>query len=166
MTRSQQEALFEEWLKDHKGIILKVTRSFTDSKEDLDDLFQDILVQIWLAMPSYRQESKTSTWIYRIALNKALTWDKADKKKKARHMPWVEIADPETLKSRALLDQLYREIRGLEGIDRSLILLFLDGFSYREMADITGMTESYVGVRLNRAKKKLSKRMKEQSHEF
>lgn len=166
MTQSQQEALFQEWLRDYKGIILKVTRSFTDSKEDLDDLFQDILVQLWLAMSSHRKESKASTWIYRIALNKALTWEKAEKKKKARHMPWVEIADPKTLESRELLDYLYREIRNLDGIDRSLILLSLDGFSYREMANITGITENHVGVRLSRAKKTLSKRMKEHSYGF
>lgn len=159
MTHAQQEALFQEWLTAHKGIVLKVTRSFTDSEADLDDLFQDILVQIWLGMSSYRQESKISTWIYRIALNKALTWEKSEKKRKARQTPWVEIADPKTSGSRELLDQLYREIRKLEEIDRSLILLSLDGFSYSEMADITGITESHVGVRLNRAKKTLSERM-------
>ena len=143
--------------------MLKVVRSFTASAEDFHDLFQEILLQIWISMPKYRGEAKVSSWIYRVALNKALTWDLAEEKRRERHLPLVELPELQAPDDdRVLLDSLYAAIRTLKEVDRSLVLLHLDGFTYEEIAAILGMTQSNVGVRIMRAKAALAKRLEEE----
>lgn len=169
MADTRDEALFKDLLANHTGTILKVARSFTSTQEDMNDLSQEILIQLWLAIPSYQERSKPSTWIYRVALNKALTWQRSEKKRWARYSPLSEIVDArisESNEKHEILGQLYREIRKLNKINRSLILLYLDGFSYSEMAETLGMSQNSVGVRLNRIRKQLSENMKGGSHEL
>lgn len=156
--KPSNEALFADWLRDHRGIVVKVARSFTVDAADSDDLIQEILIRVWASIDNYRGESKTSTWIYRVALNRALTWKRDESTRRSRQDLSPEIADhaatgesDDGLK----LDALYGHIRRLPEIERSLVLLSLDGFSYAEMADIVGMTESNVGARLSRARTKL-----------
>ncbi len=167
MDGKRDPSLFRRWLEDHKGIVLKIARAFTASPEDRDDLFQEIALQLWRALPSFRGDSKPSTWIYKIGLNKALTWQRGEGRRGRRQVPLIEVSEPATPESQgrhALLDRLYGEIRKLAEIDRSLLLLMLDGVPYGEMAQILGLSESNIGVRLNRAKKKLARAMKEGQH--
>src|ERR1700759_2016057 len=124
--------MLEEWLKLHKGLIFKVVRAFTIT--DHDDLFQEIIIQVWRSIPAFRQEASVTTWLYRIALNTAIKWNKKEKK----------YAGAETLdnvqhllqENRTQIDQrltwLYEEIHKLDEIDRSVTLLILEGFSYKE----------------------------------
>jgi len=165
MSRSPQlESTFRAWLRDHGGILGKVTRSFARSQADAADLRQEVLLQLWLSLPAYSGQSRSSTWVYRVCLNTALTWNRNGERRNRRIDP---SADPGALATLArtpadnagdtdLLETLYDAIRSLDGFDRSLVLLSLDGLPYREIAEITGMTENHVGVALTRARKRLA----------
>jgi len=155
VTEKAQLDILEEWLKLHKGLIFKVVRAYTVA--DHDDLFQEIIIQVWHSIPTFRQEASVTTWLYRIALNTAIKWTKKEKK----------YAGAETLdnvqhlleENRTQIDErltwIYEEIFKLDEIDRSVTLLLLEGFSYKEMSAMLGITESNVGVKINRIKKQL-----------
>ncbi len=168
MGDGRDETLFRNWLSEHRGILLKVANSFTSAEEDRDDLIQEILIRLWSAMPSFNGTSKPSTWIYRVALNRAINWQRDESRRRKRHVSLIDVVDThkeQTAKTK-LMDQLYLKIRELNKLDRSLILMSLDGCSYQEMSEVVGITESHVGVRLNRAKKELSRTMGEHSDEI
>ncbi len=142
MTNSQQQQIFESWLQEHKGIFFKIVRSYSAVPQDQEDLFQEIAVNVWKSVPNFRNNCAVSTWIYRIALNRAVKWSLKVRKQQEREA-W-----------------LYEQIQKLDEVDRSLCLLMLDGFSYKEMASIVGISESYVGVKINRIKKHLTEQSK------
>ncbi len=143
----------------NQGIIHKVCNIYCDDEEDRNDLFQEILAQLWKSYPSFRKESKFTTWMYRVALNTAIT-----SFKKIRRQPGfnrlsdqsLQIADEmssmEMDENIALLKQA---VSKLSGIEKSIILLFLENKNYEEIAEITGITQNYVRVKMNRIKKKL-----------
>ncbi len=168
MDHDQQVSFFEQLLDEQMGIVLKVARSFTFCDEDCSDLVQEILIRLWKAIPTFRAEAKVSTWVYRVALNRALTWNRDEAKRREGIVPLgaTTLATRADEPNQELIDQLYIEIRKLDEIDRSLILLSLDGCTYAEMSDLMGMAESNVGVRINRAKKKLAKQITEHCHEL
>jgi RNA polymerase sigma-70 factor (ECF subfamily) len=128
-------------------------------EEDRRDLFQEILVQLWKSFPSFRSESKFSTWMYRVALNTAITSFKKDKRQPDKSgisyeniFLAEEIYDTRTEDQIKLLNQA---VSKLTGIEKSIILLFLEDKKYEEIAEITGITQNYVRVKMNRIKKKL-----------
>jgi RNA polymerase sigma-70 factor (ECF subfamily) len=165
---SEQERLFKQWLGEHKGLMFKVVRAYAASPQDQDDLFQEILLQVWSSIPAFRGNAMVSTWIYRVALNTAFAWKRGEKKHRRRHQPLMaanqtpdlEEDRPNAQRNRELLDFLYAEIRRLPKVESSLVLLYLDGLSYREMADVLGISETNVGVKLNRIKKRLAESLK------
>ncbi|HLX91227.1 MAG TPA: RNA polymerase sigma factor [Puia sp.] len=155
MTEKEQLDILEEWLKLHRGLLFKVVGAYTI--EDHDDLFQEIMIQVWNSIPAFRGESAVTTWLYRIALNTAIKWTKKEKKytgsetlDKVQH---VLQENQEQADER--LGWLYKEIYKLDQIDRSIALLLLEGFSYKEMSAMLGVSESNVGVKINRIKKQL-----------
>jgi RNA polymerase sigma-70 factor (ECF subfamily) len=155
VTEKERLAILEEWLKLHKGVIFKVVRAFTT--EDDDDLFQEIIIQVWRSIPGFRQEASVTTWLYRIALNTAIKWKKKEKKYAgAETLDNVQhLLLEKKMQTDDRLTWLYREISKLDEIDRSVTLLLLEGFSYKEMSAILGISESNVGVKINRIKKQL-----------
>lgn len=167
MLASEHDRLFKRWLGEHKGLMFKVVRAYAASPEDQDDLFQEILLQVWSSIPAFRGHAKVSTWVYRVALNTAFAWKRADKKHR-RRQPLIaanETRDlsserPDAQRNREILNALYAEIRKLPKVESSLVLLYLDGLSYREMADVLGISETNVGVKLNRTKKRLAESLK------
>ena len=162
MTEQEQKHIFEKWLGQHKGLIFKIVRAYAFTAMDQDDLFQEIIIQVWHSIPSFRQESSVTTWLYRIALNTAIKWTK--KERKHSQAETLDNVQHILQECRAQIDErlawLYEEIYKLDEIDRSIILLVLDGFSYKEVAAILGITESNVGVKVNRIKKQLITRSK------
>ncbi len=155
MTEKEQQDTLEEWLRLHKGLIFKIVRSYTIA--DRDDLFQEIMVQVWRSIPSFRQESAVTTWLYRVALNTAINWTR--KEKKHAHAESLSnvahlLQESPTSKDERL-GWLYGEIYKLDEIDRSLFLLLLEGFSYKEMSAMLGISESNVGVKINRIKQQM-----------
>ena len=169
---ANHELQFRQWLGEHTGLLVKVVRSFAEGPADQDDLFQEVLLQVWLSMPNFRDDSKPTTWLYRVALNTALAWKRSEKKR--RHRPGSpsisDVAAPnvssvEAERNDRLVDQLYAAIRALQPAKRALVVLFLDGFTYREIAEVVGISESNVGVSLNRIKKELAATVKEHNDE-
>ena len=164
MHDSDQQQLFNEWLINHKGLLFKVVRAYAFKPHDQEDLFQEIATQVWRSVPHFRGEAAVTTWIYRVALNAAIAWTRQEK----RHRDGKQSADvePAILSPASAPDPrvewLYGQIRQLNEIDRSLTLLLLDGFSYKEMAAMLGITENYVGVKISRIKAHLTNKSKEE----
>jgi RNA polymerase sigma-70 factor, ECF subfamily len=158
------ENIFKQWIDDHKGLVFKVVRTYAPGPEDRDDLFQEILLRLWFSIPHFQGRARETTWIYRVALNTALTWQRDETKKRKRRSSSInfdDLACPQETSESALqnkqrLDQLYTAISQLPKTERSVILLHLDGLSYEDMANILGVSETNVGVRLNLAKKTLA----------
>ncbi|WAC14406.1 RNA polymerase sigma factor [Dyadobacter pollutisoli] len=148
------EKIFLQTIKEHQNIIHKISRMYRNTKEDQQDLFQEIVFQLWRAFPGFRQESKVSTWIYRIALNTAIAVYRKSKVNISLSDDLPEHADLETDISEQE-ELMYRALRQLNDSEKALISLYLEDYSYQEIADITGISENYVGVRLNRIKEKL-----------
>jgi RNA polymerase sigma-70 factor, ECF subfamily len=130
---------------------------YCNGKEDKEDLFQDIVLQLWRSYPTFQGESKITTWMYRIALNSAITRVRKETKRER----FAEL-DAEAFKVPALdgdtdenLALMYRAIRKLSQVDQALTLLYLDDCSYKEMAEVMGLSESNVGFKLNKIKAKL-----------
>jgi RNA polymerase sigma-70 factor (ECF subfamily) len=165
---ADREFLFQDWLAAHRGIVVKVTRSFASTPADAADLQQELLLQLWISLPSYAGQAKPSTWIYRVCLNTALTWRRGTVRRENRIEPGADVAHvaadaaapADRAGERDLLGQLYAAIHALPAFDRALVLLSLDGLPYREIAEVTGLTENHVGVALTRARQRLAALLK------
>jgi RNA polymerase sigma-70 factor (ECF subfamily) len=163
VTRQEWQRQFVEWAQDYDGLLWKVARSFATGA-DQDDLHQELLLALWKAIPFFRGDSKSVTFVYRVVHNHALC---LTRKSSRCEVPLDSAPQPHANSEEdrraadARVDELYRHIRLLAPLDRTLILLYLDELSYREMAEILGITESNVGVRLNRVKKQLAGQMTE-----
>ncbi|HEY1791116.1 MAG TPA: sigma-70 family RNA polymerase sigma factor [Verrucomicrobiae bacterium] len=167
-TAHDRESVFRQWLDRHTGLILKIVRGYAITPQDQDDLFQDILLQLWSSIPSFRGEAKETTWIYRVAFNTALAWKRTERRRRRKHETFIQFdtssqeqaSHVDSMVEREIIDQLYAAIRGLPRVDASLALMHLDGISYQEMSEVLGMSENYIGVKLNRLRKQLADQMK------
>jgi RNA polymerase sigma-70 factor, ECF subfamily len=168
-----QKSLFLSWLGEHGPSVMKVARAYTLTSEECQDLAQEILLQAWQSLPKFEHKASAPTWFYRVALHTAMNWHRKDKPRRTRQQPLLEVQalapagvdGAEQAQQRDTVEQLYKAIHQLPKTDAALVLLYLDELSYREMAEVLGISESNVGVKLNRAKKALSELMKDQSHE-
>ncbi len=145
---------FIELVQNHQGIIHKVIYLYEDHAETREDLKQEVLLQAWKSYKNFRGEAKFSTWLYRVALNTVLSWRRKQRLEFTSNMPRHIAEQPDTLSDEAEL--LWRAIKSLEDIDRSLISMHLDGYSNEEIADILGISVNNTGVKLHRIKKNLS----------
>ena len=167
MRDSEPDRVFGEWLAGHKGILFKVVHAYAFEHADRQDLFQEIVIQVWRSVDAFRGESSVPTWIYRVALNTAIAWtrreDRHQRGKQPLELvePWLTTGPPAGPDSR--LEWLYAQIAQLKDVDRSVALLLLDGFSYREIGSIVGITENNVGVKVNRIKSSLANKRAEET---
>ena len=165
---SDPESLFKSWITEHGGAVIKVARAYTLTAEDCQDLVQEILLQAWRSLPQFQARASPSTWIYRIALNTALGWHRKERVRLGRERPIrEEIQAPDgsgQIERREVVERLYAAIRRLPPDGTALVLLYLDDLSYRQIAEVLGISEGNVGVKLNRAKKALGELMKEEPH--
>ena len=155
---NDKEHQFERLVRQHKRTIYTVCYLFSHDNAEVDDLFQEILIRMWNGFDSYEGRSDARTWIYRVAFNAALNWNKKQRRRIETVPLTVDIDpyeanDPSTQQIR----ELYDRISHLDLVDRSLILLWLEGVSYEEIGAIVGITPNHVGVRLLRIKDKLVK---------
>jgi RNA polymerase sigma-70 factor (ECF subfamily) len=170
LLKEDPESVFKSWLTEHGGAVLQVARAYTLTTEDSQDLVQEILLQVWQSLPQFQGRASPSTWCYRVALNTALGWHRKERRRRVRQQPILQVEDlsvaaPDSAQQaaqREVVERLYDAIRRLPKTDAALVLLYLDGFSYRQMADVLGISESNVGVKLNRAKKALGELMNEE----
>lgn len=153
-----KESVFTQIIKDNEGVIFKITTVYTDNREDQKDLYQEIVYQLWKAFDRFRGDSKISTWMYRVALNTAITRLKKEKRKGNQVgidkviMKQTEYYDTEFEEK---LKILYTHIQGLNELEKGLMLLLLEGKKYEEIASITGLSASNVGTKISRIKSKL-----------
>ena len=158
---NDKEHQFELLVREHKRTIYTVCYMFSHNKTEVEDLFQEILIRLWNGFDHYEGRSSARTWVYRVALNTAINQDKKERRRIETVPLTVDINpfeadDPKTQQVRKLHDLISQ----LELIDRSLVLLWLEGISYDEIGAIIGITPNNVGVRLARIKEKLVKMSK------
>lgn len=156
MDKQKLERDFIAFVEEYKQIIYKVCYMYATDTEHLNDLYQEVVVNLWQAFPRFRGECKESTWVYRIGLNTCISFFR-----KSRSRPEVvpitvdleAFAEEEDKTSQ--LHELYRMINCLGQLERALILLWLEERSYQEIADIIGISRNNVAVKLNRIREKL-----------
>ncbi|PUZ25342.1 RNA polymerase subunit sigma-70 [Chitinophaga parva] len=153
------EKQFIEIINTHQGLIGKICRMYTRSAADAEDLYQEIILQLWKSFPRFQQASSVSTWMYRVALNTAISGFRRQSRSLLQQELKPEVAGlPATDASRLEVQygrQLQAAIQSLNKFDRSLMLLYLEEKTYQEMAEILGIAVSNVGVKINRIKKQL-----------
>ena len=164
MTKQNLESIFIEHLEKHQDMVFKIARIYAPSPDDKDDLVQEILFQAWRSFKDFRMESKFSTWLYRVALNTALTATRFYKKRKLEIHNGDNTMDfpspayqPDQTEE---IELLYAAIRKLKPIERGIILLYLEEKSYKEISEVMGITSSNVSVRIVRIKTRLQEMLK------
>ncbi|MFK7848538.1 MAG: RNA polymerase sigma factor [Rhodothermales bacterium] len=166
MKLAKQQSIFDAWISTHKGLLFKVVRAYAFTPADQEDLFQEITIQLWHSIPNFKGKAAIPTWIYRVALYAALSWTRNEKRHTSGKEPLsgvVHTLESINETSDPRLEWLYAEIGKLDPVDRSLMLLMLEGFSYKEMASTLGISENNVGVKINRIKKRLTLKSREES---
>lgn len=161
MEESEQGSRFREWHWEHQGIILRIARASAFNLPDQEDLVQEISLQLWNSIPNFNGNCSASTWVYRVALNTAINWGRKEKSQREKKQGLAEnlhFLKEGTEPRNEKLEWIYEQIRRLDPIDRSLILLHLDGQSYQEVAEILGISEKNVGVKLSRLRKTLTQK--------
>lgn len=166
---SDREDTYLRLVEENRGRLRRLSRVYADGPEAERDLYQEMQLQIWRSLPSFEGRSSPDTWLYRVALNTAL------QRRRSRERHRDATLDPqnplqnrgfekpdERLETRRKRERLYEAVDRLGEGERAVALLYLEEKSYREMAEILGISENYVGVKLHRIRKKLSKLVKEE----
>lgn len=154
----------QEFIKiigDHKRILYKIIYSYCQDAEDRKDLEQEIIIQLWKSIANYDSEYRLSTWIYKVALNVAVSHYRKDLKHKTNNIPLDEAIfkvaqddlDEELLDSRT--QQLYKFIDQFNPFNKAIIILYLEGKGYKEIGEILGLSETNVGTKVSRIKQQL-----------
>ena len=170
MDIAEQQKRFLEWTGDHSAILFRAVNGFAMG-DDRNDLYQEILLAVWKSIPAFRGQAKPTTYLYRVCHNAALLWVRTEKNYKRRveqfgsFSPGGFSADSDSVTDERVA-KLYAAIRLLKPVDRSLILMSLDGLTYREMGEVLGLSESNTGVRINRIKKELTHTIKVKDNEL
>jgi RNA polymerase sigma-70 factor (ECF subfamily) len=162
---NEQQQQFVQQLNQHQLLIHKVCNLYGRTTTDREDLFQEIVVQLWKAYPKFRGESKFSTWLYRISLNTAIS----GLRKRKNHISSFEPDNLPTdihdevynVEKEMKLDLLYSAMRELSEIERAIVMLYLEDKPYEEMEDILGINQNNLRVKMNRIKEKLRKLVKQ-----
>lgn len=169
MDIAEQQQRFADWTREHSPILHHVVNGFA-AGGDRNDLLQEVLLAVWKSIPAFRGQARPTTYLYRVCHNAGLLWIRTEKNYRRRveqfgvSAPGGFGTDPDALADERLA-KIYSAIHLLKPLDRSLMLLSLDGLSYREMAEVLGLSESNVGVKLNRIKNQLAQTLKGNGHE-
>lgn len=158
---NRQEHKFVELLNENQNIVHKICRLYTSDESAHKDLFQEITVQLWKAFPKFRGDAKFSTWMYRVALNTAITLYR--KKKRSLKTTDIEAVNfklaaqdyDDTIEENLKL--MYAAIKELNDIDKALVFLYLEDKNYKEISETLGITEVNARVKMNRVKTKLKR---------
>jgi RNA polymerase sigma-70 factor (ECF subfamily) len=160
----EKEKEFITLVNESQGIIHKVCRMYCDDEIHRKDLFQEIVLQLWKSYPSFRGDSKFSSWMYRVALNVAVQDFRKEKKRKYLFLESVDFREPSINPDTEINDEriaaLYKAIAQLDKIERAIMILHLDEVTNEEIADIVGITQNYVRVKMTRIRRKLAETIK------
>ena len=162
MQKENQKEVFEEIIKNNKGILFKVARIYCQTECERPDLIQEIMIQLWLSFPKYNNRYKITTWIYRISLNVAITFFR---KKSTQINSKIQLdeflskpVEVDHQEKELNLNLLERFINELREFDKALMFLYLEEKNYKEISDILGISESNISTRVNRIKNKLKEK--------
>ena len=168
MAKQKQQQFFREIVERHKGILYNVARVYCANESDRQDLVQEIMIQVWRSVHKYDDRFKISTWLYRIALNVAISYYRKNSPIANRFRVLDEQtstipteAEGETAQQLNLLEQFISELKEL---DKALMLLYLEEKSHAEIGEILGLSASNVGTKIGRIKDKLRTRFSNQNH--
>ena len=154
-----KEQEFSRMVRENKSTIYTVCYMFSNDADEVSDLFQETLINLWKGFESFRHESKLSTWIYRVAMNTCISADRK-KRKLGSKVPLsmkINLYDDEDHETKQVR-QLHERIQRLDLIDRALVMMWLEGMSYEEIAEVVGISLKNVGVKLVRIKEKLKQK--------
>lgn len=158
----QHNKSFVNLIKEHEGIIFKVANLYTSNRENQQDLYQEIVYQIWKSFDSFKGNSKISTWMYRIALNTSIRQLNIEKRL-PKNDELSKVLDLKMEQVDTILEermkQMYDAIKTLNSVEKGIVFLYLEGKQYDEIAQITGFTASNIGTRISRIKVKLKKQV-------
>ncbi|MEJ5961636.1 RNA polymerase sigma factor [Pedobacter immunditicola] len=155
---NMDETQFLSLIKEHQGIIHKICRLYRDIREDREDLFQEITFQLWKSHQAFKNDAKVSTWIYRIALNTAIATFRKKKRTIEYYPVLPDLPEEQPCEELAIRqERLFGALKQLDDGDKAIITLYLEDLSYQQIADVIGISENYVGVKLNRIKIKIQK---------
>lgn len=155
------ELIFTETIRSHDAMIKRICRGYAANPQDLEDLYQDVLVNIWRGLQSFRSESSTRTWVYRIALNTCVSTLRARSNRPSRSsLEDVILVADDSLEKREVIKDLYECIATLNPIDKAIMMMWLDEYSYDEIAETIGLKRNNIATRLHRAKEKLKEKFK------
>lgn len=165
----EKEPEFLNRIEVHKGILHKVSKMYMDNRDDQQDLFQEIICQLWKSYDTFRNESQFSTWMYRVAINTAIVFFKKEKRK----VPTNEITsenireiDDDSELKELQINRFYTAVNQLDKIEKALIFYQLEGYSHREIGESMGISEGNARVKLNRTKNKLKEIIEKQGYGF
>jgi len=159
---SSKEKEFSQLIRDNQGLIIKVSRLYTNTLEDEEDLFQEIVLQLWRSYDSFKGDSKISTWMYRVALNTAITlFRKKTKSPQTNELQDFHYKDylEEDDDKQQKISLLYKVVKMLPNVERAIVMMYLDDLPYRDIAGNLGITEVNARVKMNRLKKTLKQLM-------
>ncbi|MDN5396997.1 MAG: RNA polymerase sigma factor [Chryseobacterium sp.] len=167
---SQTETAFLKLVNQHKGILYKASRIYADSLEDREDLQQEILIQLWKSYRNFKGNSEFSTWMYRVAINTAITYLKKEKQRTSNQtdVPGhfeVQNEDYNPAKDKQL-EVFYRAVQELKALEKAIIFYFMEGMSHKEIGENLGLSEVNARVKLNRTKEKIQQIIKKSGYEF
>ena len=159
---TDREREFSQLVKDNQGLIIKVSRLYTNSPEDEQDLFQEIVLQLWRSYDTFKGQSKISTWMYRVALNTAITLFR----KKTKSPQTDELMDfhqknfmEDDDERQQQVSLLYKVVKMLPKVERAIVMMYLDDLPYKDIAENLGISEVNARVKMNRLKKTLKELM-------
>ena len=148
---------FVELVTRYKDVIFKVCYIYAE-KDDIEDYYQEVLIQIWRSLPKFRGESKVTTWIYRISLNTCISHVRKNTKGNINKVPLIDVNLWENdIEKKQQVDEMYSLINKLNKLENAVILLWLEDRDYEEIASVVGITKANVAVKINRIKEKLRK---------
>ncbi|NML69608.1 RNA polymerase sigma factor [Chryseobacterium sp. RP-3-3] len=167
---SQTETAFLKLVNQHKGILYKASRIYADSVEDREDLQQEILIQLWKSYQNFKGNSEFSTWMYRVAINTAITYLKKEKQRTSNqtdvpHHFEVQNEDYNPAKDKQL-EVFYSTVQELKALEKAIIFYFMEGMSHKEIGENLGLSEVNARVKLNRTKEKIQQIIKKSGYEF
>lgn len=163
-----KESEFIGRIEAHRGILFKISKMYMDHRDDQDDLFQEIICQLWKVYDSFRGESQFSTWMYRVAVNTAIAYFKKEQKRPQRYAIPDNIGEPDSDSAikELQIDHFYKALQTLDKIEKALVFYHLEGYSHAEIGKNIGISEGNARVKLSRAKTKLKDIIEKQGYEF
>ena len=164
MPTTELQERFQTRIEEHKKILYKVCNSYCWNRDDREDLAQEITIQLWRSFPRFDERRRFSTWMYRIALNVAISFYRRESTRTRYVLSderLLDVVDVTVAPESGDLALLYRFIDKLEPLNKALVLLFLDGNSYREIGEILGISETNAATKINRLKNTMKRELAE-----